>query len=72
VDIAPRLLGTIPKKLINKRIVHEVIRDNVWINDISESLSLGALADFLRLWDIVTQVDHALIKRTSAYLSAGC
>jgi hypothetical protein len=65
VDIARRLLGTIPKKLINKRTVQEVIRDNLWINDISESLSVGALVDFLRLWDIVAQVDHALIKRTS-------
>jgi hypothetical protein len=56
VDIAPRLLETIPKKLINKRTVQEAIRDNLWINDIPRSLSVGALADFLRLWDLVAQV----------------
>jgi hypothetical protein len=57
VDIAPRLLGTIPKKLINKRTVQKAIGDNLWINDIPRSLSVGALADFLRLWDLVAQVD---------------
>jgi hypothetical protein len=57
VDIAPRLLETIPKKLINKRTVQEAIRDNLWINDIPGSLSVGALADFLRIWDLVAQVD---------------
>ena len=62
VDIAPRLLETIPKKLINKRTVQEAIRDNLWINDISGSLSVGALADFLRLWDMVAQVDLCLDK----------
>jgi hypothetical protein len=56
VGIAPRLLKTIPKKLINKRTVQEAIRDNLWINDIPRSLSVGALADFLRLWDLVAQV----------------
>jgi hypothetical protein len=29
VDIAPRLLETISKKLINKRTVHEAIGDNL-------------------------------------------
>jgi hypothetical protein len=62
VDIAPRLLETIHKKLINKRTVQEVIRDNLWINDINGSLSVGALADFLRLWDMVAQVDLCLDK----------
>jgi hypothetical protein len=57
VDIAPRLFETIPKKLINKRTVQEAIEDNFWINDIPGSLSVGALADFLRLWDLVAQVD---------------
>jgi hypothetical protein len=38
VDIAPRLLETIPKKLINKRTVQEAIRDNLWINDINGSM----------------------------------
>jgi hypothetical protein len=62
VDIAPHLLETIPKKLINKRTVQEAIRDNLWINDISGSLSVGALADFLCLWDMVAQVDLCLDK----------
>jgi hypothetical protein len=62
VDIAPHLLETIPKKQINKRTVQEAIRDNLWINDISGSLSVGALADFLRLWDMVAQVDLCLDK----------
>jgi hypothetical protein len=56
VDIAPRLLETIPKKLINKRTVQEAIEENLWINVIPGSLSVGALADFLRLWDLVAQV----------------
>jgi hypothetical protein len=43
--------------LINKRTVQEAIRDNLWINDIPGSLSVGALADFLCLWDLVAQVD---------------
>ena len=56
-DIAPRLIETIPKKLINKRTVQEAIEDNGWINGIPGSLSVGALADFLRIWDLVAQVD---------------
>ncbi|KAL5674584.1 hypothetical protein ACJX0J_018890 [Zea mays] len=30
----------------------EAIEDNGWINDIPGSLSVGALADFLRIWDL--------------------
>jgi hypothetical protein len=39
-----------------------VIRDNLWINDISGSISVGALAYFMRLWDMVAQVDLCLDK----------
>ena len=44
-------------KRINKRTVQEAIEDNGWINDIPGSLSVGALADFLRIWDLVAHVD---------------
>jgi hypothetical protein len=50
------------KKMINKRTVQEAIRDNLWINDISGSLSVRALADFLLLWDMVVQVELHLDK----------
>jgi hypothetical protein len=33
-DIAPRLMETIPSRMINRRTVQEVVGDKLWINDI--------------------------------------
>jgi hypothetical protein len=36
--------------------MQEAIRDKLWINNIRGGLSVGAIADFLHLWDIVAHV----------------
>ena len=43
-DIAPRLMETIPSKIINRRTAQEAVRDKLWINDIR-----GDCPDFLRI-----------------------
>jgi hypothetical protein len=48
-DIAPRLICTISKRIINKRTVQEAMVNRRWIGDIRGALSAGALIDFLHL-----------------------
>jgi hypothetical protein len=53
-DIAPRLICTIPKRIINKRTVQEAMVNRRWIGDIRGALSAGALIDYLHLWEALS------------------
>jgi hypothetical protein len=50
-DIAPRLLLTVPKRIASKGTVHEALSNRRWVPDIKGALTLGALVDYLHLWN---------------------
>jgi hypothetical protein len=54
-DFAPRLFSTIPNRITNRRTVQEVLL-NKWIGDIKGALTVGALIDYLHLWDALSDL----------------
>jgi hypothetical protein len=56
-DLFPRLIGAIPKRVINCRTVHEAIVSAKWISDIRGALSVGVLTDYLQLWDLISGIE---------------
>lgn len=52
-DIAPRLLQVVPKRKINTRTVQEAITGRAWMSDIRGALSVGAIVDYLHLWNLL-------------------
>ena len=57
MDIAPRLFASIPKRKANKRTVLEALTNRSWISDIQGALSVGALVDYVNLWDMLDSVE---------------
>jgi hypothetical protein len=55
-DIAPRLVAAVPRKRINKRTVYEALMTSRWISDIQGALTVGIIAEFLHLWDVLLTV----------------
>jgi hypothetical protein len=55
-DIAPRLLLTVPKRIVSKRTVREALTNRRWVSDIKGALTWGALVDYLHLWNAITDV----------------
>jgi hypothetical protein len=55
-DIAPRLVAVAPRKRINKRTVYEALMTRQWISDIPGALTVGIIAEFLHLWDVLLTV----------------
>jgi hypothetical protein len=53
-DIAPRLAVVVPRTRINKRTVYEALMTRQWISDIQGALTVGVIAEFLHLWDVLT------------------
>jgi hypothetical protein len=53
-DLAPRLYATVPKRRIKKFTVHEALTDRTWVKDIQGALTVGAIVDFLQLWDLLS------------------
>jgi hypothetical protein len=53
-DLFPKLIGAIPKRLINCRTVQEAIVSAKWISNIREALSVGVLSDYLQLCDLIS------------------
>jgi hypothetical protein len=64
-DLAPQLLEVIPVRKRRKRTVQEDLVNNVWVSDIQGGLPVGVLVDYLRLWDILTniQLQHGIEDR---------
>jgi hypothetical protein len=56
VDIALRLLLTVPKRIVSKRTVRETLTNRRWVFDIKGALTWGALVDYLHLWNAITDV----------------
>jgi hypothetical protein len=52
-DIAPRLFETVTKKIAKKKTVQEALPNRKWISDIRGALSIGALVDYLQLWELL-------------------
>jgi hypothetical protein len=52
-DIAPRLFSIIPKRIINRRTVQQALLNRRWIADIKGALTVGAIVDYLHLWNIL-------------------
>jgi hypothetical protein len=57
VDLAPRLLATIPKRIVNNRTVNEALTNRKWIADIKGALSVGVLIDYLQLWEMLSAIE---------------
>jgi hypothetical protein len=56
-QLAPRLLATVPRRIINHITIQEAIIKGSWICDIKGALSVGAIVDFLSLWDLLQDVE---------------
>lgn len=56
-DLAPRLLATIPKRIVNSRTVIEALTNRKWIADIKGALSVGVLIDYLQLWEMLSAIE---------------
>jgi hypothetical protein len=67
VDIAPRLICTIPKRIINKRTVQEAMVNRRWIGDIRGALTAGALIDYLHLWEALADSTCILILKIGTF-----
>jgi hypothetical protein len=52
-DIAPLIFDMVPKKIANKRTVHEALHNWSWIGDIHGVATIDMLHEFLKLWDMV-------------------
>jgi hypothetical protein len=53
-DLAPRLYANVSKRRIKKRTVQEALTDWTWVKDIQGALTVGAIVDFLQLWDLLS------------------
>jgi hypothetical protein len=56
-DLVPRLFDVIPKRITNRRTVQEALTDRRWISDITGSLSVGVLVDYLHLWNLISDFE---------------
>lgn len=52
VDLAPRLHRLIPKRWVHKRTTLEALSNQCWISDTQGALTIGAITDYLTLWDL--------------------
>ena len=57
MDIAPRLLLVVPRRIQNSRTVHTALANRSWLNDIQGALIVEVLADYLDLWDAILTVN---------------
>lgn len=55
-DLAPRLLEIIPVWRRRKRTVQQALVNHAWVSDILGGLPVGVLIDYLRLWDILANI----------------
>jgi hypothetical protein len=52
--IAPRIFSMVPRRIANKRIVQDAMQVGRWIEDIHGEATWAIMAEFLVLWDIVS------------------
>jgi hypothetical protein len=56
-EIAPHVYALISKRVVERRSVQKALINAKWIEDIRGSVSLEALMDYLKLWDIISEVE---------------
>jgi hypothetical protein len=56
-DLVPRLFDAIPKRITNRRTVQEALTDRRWISNITGSLFVGVLVDYLHLWNLISDFE---------------
>ena len=56
-DLAPRLFELILKRFINKRTFQDALSNRRWILDIKGALTVGALIDYLHLWEALSDFE---------------
>ena len=55
-DLAPQDFALVPKRRANKRTVKDALNNHSWIYDIQGAITVGVIAEFLDLWDILSEV----------------
>ncbi|RCV25755.1 hypothetical protein SETIT_5G191100v2, partial [Setaria italica] len=55
-DLAPRLYIFVSKRRVNRRTVREALTNKQWFQDIQGNLTVDALMEYLKLWDIIAGV----------------
>lgn len=53
-DLAPRLFVVIPKRSIKQRTVQDALTNKSWISDITGTLTVGVIIDYVHLWDVLS------------------
>jgi hypothetical protein len=56
-DLVPRLFDVIPKRITNRRMVQGALTNRRWILDITRTLSVGVLVDYLHLWNLISDFE---------------
>lgn len=56
-DLALHLYALVPKQRANQRTVLDDLTDRRWIQDVQGAASVGSLAGFLDLWDILSEAE---------------
>jgi hypothetical protein len=57
VDLAPRSYEAVPRKIASKRTMAEALTNGVWISDIRGVLAVGAVIEYLHLYDLLADVE---------------
>jgi hypothetical protein len=55
-DVAPAVLSLAPNRQRSKRTVQEASLNNAWVADIQGGLSMQALFEYFKLWDLVQEL----------------
>jgi hypothetical protein len=55
-DLAPKIFCMVPKRIANKRTVQDAMQQGRWIQDIHGEATWAAMAEFLVLWDTVSDI----------------
>jgi hypothetical protein len=55
-DLSPLIHSIVPKRITNKRTVSEALSDLMWLRDIHGVATLDVITEFLRLWDLISEV----------------
>lgn len=55
-DLTPYLFAAVPKRRLNRRTVREALTNYFWIHDIQGAITVGVLAKYLDLWDLLSEI----------------
>ncbi|GJN02165.1 hypothetical protein PR202_ga19489 [Eleusine coracana subsp. coracana] len=55
-DLTPLISSMVPRRTANKRTVSEALAEMRWIRDIHGVASPVIISEFLKLWDLISEV----------------